>query len=170
MEDAAYAGKCRAILARGQKKLVAELFDGDYFINRVDPAHLDAINSGTGCEIDQVFKDFLLSRIIETRGTRSSEITSTSDADWNEQVVLEIGPHPDLSDPQKKVIALDYGMSEGKAQISVRRALLYYAIKRLGLDSEPGARRPQEQQIVLLNGSELGTKTRAQTSMSQIEG
>ena len=107
------------------------------------------------CEIDQTFKDFLLSRIIETRGTRSTETTSTSDEDWNEQVVLEIGPHPDLSDTQKKVIALDYGMRGGKAQIPVRRALLYYALKRLGLDTELAARRPQDQQIVLLNPQAL---------------
>jgi len=32
----------------------------------------------------------------------------------------------------------------------VRRALLYYALKRLGLDTDPGARKPQDQQIVLL--------------------
>jgi len=33
----------------------------------------------------------------------------------------------------------------------VRKALLYYALKRLGLDTDPSARRPQDQQIVLLN-------------------
>ncbi len=33
----------------------------------------------------------------------------------------------------------------------VRKALLYYALKRLGLDTDPAARRPQDQQIVLLN-------------------
>jgi len=107
------------------------------------------------CEIDQTFKDFLLSRIIKTRGTRSSETTPTSDADWSEKVVLEIGPHPDLSDTQKKVIALDYGMHGGKAQIPVRRALLYYALKRLGLDTNLAARSPQDQQIVLLNPQAL---------------
>ncbi|MCU0732542.1 MAG: hypothetical protein MUE84_13285, partial [Hyphomonas sp.] len=74
-----------------------------------------------------------------------------ADADWNEQVTLEIGPHPDLSDTQQKVIALDYGMRGGRAKIPVRRALLYYALKRLGLDTDPRARRPQDQQIVLLN-------------------
>ena len=30
-------------------------------------------------------------------------------------------------------------------------ALLYYALRRLGLDTDPAARRPQDQQIVLLN-------------------
>jgi len=37
----------------------------------------------------------------------------------------------------------------------VRRALLYYALRRLGLDTDPAARRPQDQQIVLLNRGEL---------------
>ena len=35
--------------------------------------------------------------------------------------------------------------------IPVRRSLLYYALKRLGLDTDPAARNPQDQQIVLLN-------------------
>ena len=49
------------------------------------------------------------------------------------------------------MIALDYGMQDGKAQINVRRALLYYALKRLGLDTAPSARKPHEQQIILIN-------------------
>ncbi|MBI4968147.1 MAG: WYL domain-containing protein [Rhodospirillales bacterium] len=103
------------------------------------------------CEIDQAFKDFVLSRIIETRGTRPRTSDPTADADWHEHVVLEIGPHPELSETQQKVIALDYGMRSGKAKLTVRRAFLYYTLKRLGLDTDPGARRPQDQQIVLLN-------------------
>jgi hypothetical protein len=49
------------------------------------------------------------------------------------------------------MIALDYGMRGGKAKIKVRRALLYYALRRLGLDTDPAAKSPQDQQIVLLN-------------------
>jgi hypothetical protein len=37
------------------------------------------------------------------------------------------------------------------AKIMVWRALLYYALRGLGLDTDPVARRPQDQQIVLLN-------------------
>ena len=103
------------------------------------------------CLTDQSFKDFLLSRIIETRGTKLSEMRPDADADWNEQVTLEIGPHPELSDTQQKVIALDYGMRGGTAKILVRKALLYSALKRLGLDTDPTARKPRDQQIVLLN-------------------
>ncbi len=103
------------------------------------------------CEIDLTFKDFVLSRIISTRATRLSERNPEADADWQAHVVLQIGPHPDLSETQKKVVGLDYGMRGGQAEISVRRAFLYYTLKRLGLDTDPSARRPQDQQIVLLN-------------------
>ena len=103
------------------------------------------------CKSDGMFKDFLLSRILQTRGVEASAATVAADADWQEHVTLEIAPHPKLSENQKKVIALDYGMRGGKTKIKVRRALLYYALKRLGLDTDPSARKSQEQQIVIIN-------------------
>ena len=103
------------------------------------------------CQAGDCFKDFLLSRILEIRGTCKSEQSAENDLDWQSEVTLEVGPHPKLSEAQAKVIALDYGMQNGKAKIKVRRALLYYALRRLGLDTDPAARRPQDQQIVLLN-------------------
>jgi hypothetical protein len=103
------------------------------------------------CAVDRSFKDFLLSRIMETRSVRASDSSPEDDADWNEIITLEIGPHPDLSESQKRIIALDYGMRGGRAQIQVRKALRYYALRRLGLDTPREARRPQDQQIVLLH-------------------
>lgn len=88
---------------------------------------------------------------METRGTRPATADGEADLDWAEDVILEIAPHPGLSQSQKKAIALDYGMACGKAEVRVRRALLYYALKRLGLDTAPDARRPQDQHIVLIN-------------------
>ena len=103
------------------------------------------------CMTDDCFKDFLLSRMLKVRGTAEAVTTAAEDADWHSEVTLEVGPHPELSETQAKVIALDYGMQDGKAEIKVRRALLYYTLKRLGLDTDPSARKPQDQQIVLLN-------------------
>ncbi len=103
------------------------------------------------CMTDECFKDFLFSRILKIRGSRESKTSADDDRDWQSAVTLEIGPHPELSETQAKVIALDYGMRGGKAKIKVRRALLYYALRRLGLDTDPGARKAQDQQIVLLN-------------------
>lgn len=108
------------------------------------------------CRTDECFKDFLLSRMIEIRGSRESGTSADDDLDWNSEVVLEVAPHPELSETQAKVIALDYGMRGGSAKIKVRRALLYYALRRLGLDTDPAARRPQDQQIVLMNAPEIG--------------
>ena len=111
------------------------------------------------CRNDAVFKDFLLSRIIDIEAFDEATNSIENDAAWNTEVTLHIGPHPDLSDAQKYVIALDYGMDEGVTEVRVRRAMLYYALKRLGLDTDPAARRPQDQQIVLLDRDEvLGTK------------
>lgn len=110
------------------------------------------------CQNDQVFKDFLLSRIVEVGGHGPVTAEPSADEAWHKEVVLEIGPHPDLSAPQRRAIEMDYGMEDGRAEIRVRRALLFYALKRLGLDTDPSVRRPQDQQIVLLDG---GVKTRA---------
>jgi hypothetical protein len=110
------------------------------------------------CKANEVFKDFLLSRILQTRGVEASEVTEAADVDWQQHVTLEIGPHPELSENQKKVIALDYGMQGGQVKIKVRRALVYYALKRLGLDTDPAARQPKDQQIVLLNPGVIGPR------------
>ena len=107
------------------------------------------------CLGDEVFKDFLLSRIMKLRSTQQTEVSGDADTAWNEQVTLDIGPHPDLSENQQEVIALDYGMRGGRTKIKVRKAMLFYALKRLGLDTDPSARSPQNQQIVLLNRQDI---------------
>lgn len=103
------------------------------------------------CQNDHVFKDFLLSRIVGVGEQGPITAEPSADEAWHTEVLLEIGPHPDLSDNQRRAIEMDYGMKEGRSHITVRRALLFYALKRLGLDTDPGARRPQDQQIILLN-------------------
>lgn len=103
------------------------------------------------CLTDGRYKDFLLSRMLGIRGSRAHDTSPADDYDWHSEVTLEVGPHPELSETQSKVIALDYGMMDGRIEIRVRRALLYYALRSLGLDTDPRARRPHDQQIVLLN-------------------
>jgi len=107
------------------------------------------------CEQSGQFKDFVLSRISETKQSRRADARAANDTAWHELVHLEIGPHPALSEGQRRAIELDYGMTGGQVIIPVRRALLYYTLKRLGLDTDPSARRPQDQQIVLLNADKL---------------
>lgn len=107
------------------------------------------------CENSGEYRDFVISRIVATRQSRDARMISTNDTAWDEIVELKIAPHPDLSPAQKRAIELDYGMISGSVHIPVRRALLYYALKRLGLDTDPAARKPQDQQIILLNREAL---------------
>lgn len=52
--DQEFANLCNEIFNPGQKNIVKELFNGEYFIHKPDPAHPNAINSNDGCHIDQV--------------------------------------------------------------------------------------------------------------------
>ncbi|MBF0308902.1 MAG: WYL domain-containing protein [Magnetococcales bacterium] len=111
------------------------------------------------CHIDDRFKDFLLARIQGVRReTRERQIDPVEDKEWHSKLTVRIGPHPDFTPSQKRVVEKDYGMKEGEFRIHVRQALLYYLLKRLGLDAGHGSRRPMEQHIVLLNRQELEEK------------
>jgi hypothetical protein len=68
---------------------------------------------------------------------------------------LVIAPHPRLTPAQSRAIAADYGIRGGKTATRVRRALLFYALKRLGLDVADDIRPPNAQHIVLLNRDEI---------------
>ena len=100
------------------------------------------------------------------RASRESGVPAANDSDWHSEVTLEVAPHPELSETQARVISLDYGMRGGKAKIKVRRALLYYALRRLGLDTDPRARTPQDQQIVLLNREAVADLVNSEASVS----
>ncbi|ADM09206.1 hypothetical protein PB2503_05667 [Parvularcula bermudensis HTCC2503] len=104
------------------------------------------------CFKDESFKDFLLSRILKDRARKPSDIDPQTDSDWHKKVDLVVAPHPDLSDAQQAAVALDYAMKNGRTTLSVRSAMLYYTLRRLGLDTDPSARAPKDQQIVLLKG------------------
>ncbi len=77
MGDTAFAERCRKIAEKGTTNISARLFNGEYFINIIDPKHLDANNSGTGCHIDQVYGQSWafqigLPRILPEKETRSA--------------------------------------------------------------------------------------------------
>ena len=91
--DRAFAGRCRAIFDPGQKNFVAQLFDGDYFINKVAPKHLDAINSGTGCEIDQVFGQSWAFQVGMPRVLPEMETRSALKSLWRYNFTPDVGPY-----------------------------------------------------------------------------
>ena len=103
------------------------------------------------CHIDKKFKDFLLPRILRVRGLDEPGASADQDRQWNETFDVEIGPHPDLTPSQQAVVAKDYGMKNGRAILTVRYAMLFYVLKRLGLLGDATKLSSRTQHIVSLN-------------------
>jgi non-lysosomal glucosylceramidase len=99
VHDADFAATCREIAARGQKNIVSRLFDGEYFANRLDPAHLDAINSGSGCEIDQVMGQGWAWQVDLPRVLPPRETVSALRSLWKYNFTPDVGPYREKYKP-----------------------------------------------------------------------
>lgn len=107
------------------------------------------------CMKDQIFKDFVLSRMLEATPGGAATSQPRQDGEWSETITLRIAAHPDLSAGQRRITELDYGMTDGLAELTVRKCMLFYNLKRLGLDTQAETRAPQDQHIVLRNADEV---------------
>ncbi len=107
------------------------------------------------CHLDRTFKDFLLPRFLETREMGEPGAPASADLPWAEYQEVELVPHPQLSQAQRRVVALDFGMQEESLKISMRLALLYYFLKRLNLEGDAERRAPKEQHVVIANKAEV---------------
>lgn len=107
------------------------------------------------CHLENRFKDFLLPRILEAGSFSNPVALGDKDTLWQEHVGIEISPHPQLTDSQKKVVAKDYGMADGSMILRVRHAMLFYVLKRLGLLGDPEKEDPRRQHIVVLNKEDV---------------
>jgi predicted DNA-binding transcriptional regulator YafY len=106
------------------------------------------------CHLEHKFKDFLLPRILEVRGKGKPGAPGEQDWLWSNYFDVIIGPHPDLTESQKKVVAKDYGLDHGNSVLSVRYAMLFYVLKRLGLLGDAAKQSARTQHIVALNRKE----------------
>lgn len=55
-----------------------------------------------------------MTRIVGIRGTKEHNLTSEEDWEWHEVIDVRIGPHPDLTENQRKAIELDYWIEHGR--------------------------------------------------------
>ncbi|MGA2662430.1 MAG: GH116 family glycosyl-hydrolase, partial [Verrucomicrobiota bacterium] len=93
MDDKEFAARCRTIFEAGQNNIVSRLFEGEYFINKPDPNHLEAINSGTGCEIDQVFGQSWTFQVGLPRVFPAKETRSALKSLWRYNFTPDVGPY-----------------------------------------------------------------------------
>ncbi len=103
------------------------------------------------CHIDRRVKDFLLPRILKTRDEGEAQANPEEDLVWQEFTTVTLKPHPGLNEDQQDVVARDYGMRNRQVSVELRLALLYYFLKRLGLDFNEQSREAREQHVVLAN-------------------
>jgi non-lysosomal glucosylceramidase len=94
--DAAFAEKCRAIFDAGQKNIVAQLYEDGYFVNKPSPKHLDAINSGTGCHIDQVMGQSWAFQVALPRVFPQKETLSALQSLWRYNFTPDVGPYREV--------------------------------------------------------------------------
>jgi hypothetical protein len=106
------------------------------------------------CHIEHVFKDFIISRCLQIGKTGEPGASPTQDRDWFTLFNVVLVPNPKLSQAQRKIIERDYGMNDGRCELRVRLALLYYLDKRLRLDIAEAQDRPKETPIIVANRHE----------------
>lgn len=106
------------------------------------------------CHLRLDYRDFVFARILNLAPAPPPATEMPPDAEWDRELSVLIGPNPALDDNRKRVLALDYGMTNDRLVVKTRQALAYYLLRRLGLD-KANDKPPEEQQIVLLNREEL---------------
>jgi hypothetical protein len=107
------------------------------------------------CHREHRFKDFIMGRCLAVG--EYGPPASTAERDWQWQTLFEavLQPNPDLTDSQRRAVALDYNMSDGKVAVRVRFALLYYFYKRLRFDVAEYVDEPRERPVVVANQKEF---------------
>lgn len=109
------------------------------------------------CRKRDEFRDFVCNRItsarIDEKGSDTTKIAEheqqAADAQWNQQLTLELVPHPGHKHPQ--AIALDYGMQVANQhkqpvrQLSIRAARAGYLLRHWNVDCSPDHRLPEQE-------------------------
>ena len=101
------------------------------------------------CEKNKSYRDFVLSRL---RGVPEvmDNITENGiegDDEWNTEVPVLIIPDERLVPAQRAIIEKDFGMVDGKLEISSRQAMVKYVLQRYQIDPKKLDPKPEAQQI-----------------------
>lgn len=162
----------RPVLAAIREEASIEVFYQSMSKDRADPAWRRMSPHAMGydgfrwhargfCHIDGKFKDFLLPRILDVRNPGERGAPPGDDSQWTQIFDVVIGPHPDLTPSQKVVVEKDFCMSGGEAVLTVRYAMLFYVLKRLGLLGDATKLSARTQHIVNLNREETEAALKA---------
>jgi hypothetical protein len=97
--DADFAVRARRIFEGGTRKLAETLWGGEYFVNKPDPKHPEAINSGTGCHIDQVFGQGWAFQVGLGRVLPEDKTRTALQSLWRYNFAPDVGPYREANKP-----------------------------------------------------------------------
>ena len=108
------------------------------------------------CHTRNVFRDFAIARL-EVNGVVADAVSVNPESDfgWTTQIPVILVPHPELSPNQRKMVMLDYGMNQGRLVLQCRKAMLFYTLRHLNLESLQVSDHPQSQHVVIKNGDDV---------------
>ena len=89
---------------------------------------------------NQEWRDFVLGRMEECRWAKAKCEEPPKDVDWETFVVLKLKPNSALNKEAKAAVKMDYGMTADTKEIRVRKAMVKYLRRNLGLPWENGAK------------------------------
>lgn len=85
----------------------------------------------------EFFSDFTLSRISEVKNPEETSVSIKDDKSWNEYISVKLTPDTELKPPQKDALSFEYGMKNGVMTLKIRKAMLFYYLRRYGFNPKP---------------------------------
>lgn len=108
------------------------------------------------CHARQIFRDFATGRLDVLEHLPDEDaIDSALDEGWSTEVIVVLVPHPGLTPSQRRVVMHDYGMIDGHSELRCRKAMLFYTLRHLNLESLTTSDAPAQQHVVVENAREV---------------
>ena len=99
---------------------------------------------------DEVFKDHNLARFMTVEDLGASNVTESSDAEWQQVVDVKLGPHPKSEHPE--TVRLDYDIDGPYKVIQIRSCQVGYFLRHWPVDySDNATDDPRFHQLFLEN-------------------
>ncbi|HXE54363.1 MAG TPA: GH116 family glycosyl hydrolase, partial [Tepidisphaeraceae bacterium] len=91
--DDAFAERLKKIADAGTKHISERLWNGEYFVQHPDPRHPDALKTGNGCFIDQVFGQSWAWQVGLGRILPKDKTLSALQSLWKYNFTPDVGPY-----------------------------------------------------------------------------
>ena len=108
------------------------------------------------CHGRSLFRDFAIGRLTVKGADKDVEkVDPSTDVGWSTVVEIILVPHSDLSPSQRKMVMRDCEMKNGRARLSCRKAMLFYTLRHLNLESPETSKKPAQQHVIVHNREEV---------------